>query len=322
MAVAHPTARQAKIAVTGSTGFIGSHLVPALLANRFRVMAIAKQGLDTGREGLETFASDIRSGEGLNDAFAGVEAVIHLAARCHIFRETDSDPLAAYRVVNVKGTSNVAQAASAVGARLFVHVSSIAAMGGGSEAIQDECSPCSPETPYGTSKLESEAVVRAVSAETGMRVVILRLPMAYGPSDKGNLPRLIRWAERGLPCLVFRPENMRSMIYVENVVAGILAVLNDVREESATYILKDREDCSSRTLFAAICRELNRQPVFLPIPSPLVRLGGMLSDDFRKLTGSFRVSAAKAEREIGFISPFSLEEGIARTVRWYRNSVR
>jgi nucleoside-diphosphate-sugar epimerase len=112
------------------------------------------------------------------------------------------------------------------------------------------------------------------------------------------------------------------MIYVENVVAGVLAAIKKAPEGTSAYILKDREDYSTRTVYSAICRELGKPQRFFPVPATLVRFGGMLSDDFRKVTGSFRVSSGKIEKELGYSPPFSLEEGIARTVAWYKRSAR
>jgi nucleoside-diphosphate-sugar epimerase len=104
------------------------------------------------------------------------------------------------------------------------------------------------------------------------------------------------------------------------VVAGVLASIKKAPEGIWTYILKDREDYSTRTVYSAICRELGKPPRFFPVPATLVRLGGMLSDDFRKVSGSFRVGSGKFEKDLGFSPPFSLEEGIARTVAWYRKT--
>jgi len=75
-------------------------------------------------------------------------------------------------------------------------------------------------------------------------------------------------------------------------------------------------------IYTSICRELGKVPRFLPLPSALGRIAGAISEDFRKVTSSFRVSSAKIREEIGFVPPVSGEEGIARTVQWYKRSVR
>jgi nucleoside-diphosphate-sugar epimerase len=310
-----------KIVVSGATGFLGSHLLPALLRAGHSVKALIEPGVSgVHLDSVESFAADIVSGYGLSTGFPGAEAVVHLAARNHVLKETSRDPLAAYRRVNVEGTRNVVHAASLAGARLFVHLSSVKAMGEESDSLLDEESPCVPKTPYGISKLESDDVVRVAAEKSGMSAVILRLPMVYGPGNKGNLPRMIRWAARGYPFPLFQPDNVRSMIYVENAVAGILVVLKSAPAGAATYILKDNEDCSTKTIYSLISKELGKRPRFLPVPAAVVRFGGILSEDFRKITGSFRVSSEKVERELGFIPPFSVQEGLARMVRWHMHS--
>ena len=311
-----------KILVTGASGFIGSHLVPALLNSGYEVRCMVEPRMGKPIPGAKVFEADISTGEGITEAISGADAVVHLAARKHVLKETARAPLAEYRRGNVDGTRNVIRAASGSGVKLFIHLSSVKAMGEESGSILDEESRCAPKTPYGISKRESEEAVREEAARGGMRAAILRLPMVYGPRNKGNLPRMIRWADKGLPFPLFQPENMRSMVYVGNVVAGIVAVLKNAQKGATTYILKDREDYSTRTVYGAICRELERKPRFVSVPAWAVRFGGMLSEDFRKLTGSFRMSSARIERDLGFSPPFSLEEGIARTVAWYKGSAR
>jgi nucleoside-diphosphate-sugar epimerase len=311
-----------KIAVTGGTGFIGSQLIPALLMNGHEIVCAVEPGTGEGRDGVKESPADIRTGEGIPEALSDADAVVHLAGRNHVLKETAVDPLAEYRQANVEGTRNVARAASLGDVKVFVHMSSVKAMGEESDRVDDETSPCLPKTPYGISKLESEEVVKGEVSNCGMRVVIFRLPMVYGPGNKGNLPRMIRWADRGLPFPLFQPDNLRSMVYVGNVVAGVIAILKAPPAGVSTYILKDGEDYSTRRIYSAICRELGKRPRFLPVPSAVVKVGGLISGDFRKVAGSFRVSSAKIEREIGFTPPFSLEEGIMRTVRWYKRSAR
>jgi len=314
-----------KIAVTGAAGFIGSHLGQALERAGHTVTRIVEGGTEVCAARSETVSADIVSGNNLLSALAGADGVVHLAARNHVLKETEKDPLAAYRRVNVDGTRNVIRAAARAGTKWFIHFSSAKAMGEGGEVVLDEDSACLPKTPYGISKLESEEVVRAEANGAGMVVAIFRLPMVYGPGNLGNLPRMIRWADRGLPFPLIQPDNLRSMVYVGNVVAAVLAVLESIRSGKTvqgTYIVKDEKDYSTRMIYSSICRELGKAPRFLPFPEVLGRIAGAVSEDFRKVTSSFRVSSAKIREELGFVPPYSGEEGIARTVRWYKSSVR
>ena len=310
-----------RIAVTGSTGFIGSHLIPALLHAGHEVTAVSEAGQKGELEEVKAIPVDVTTGEGLEEVFLGADAVIHLAARNHVLKDMAADPLAEYRRVNVEGTQHAVRAAIAAGTKTFLHFSSVKTMGEGSDAVLDEESVCAPKTPYGISKLESEEAVRTIAAGSGMHAAILRLPMVYGPRNRGNFPRLIWWARKGLPFPLFQPDNLRSMVYVGNVVAGVMTLLKRPPEGVSTYILKDSEDYSTRRVYSAVCHELRTTPRFVPVPAVATRIGGLFSEDLRKLAGSFRVSSAKIEKEIGFIPPFSFDEGVARTVRWSRNSV-
>src|SRR3990172_6816227 len=314
-----------RIAVTGCTGFIVFHIVPALTNAGHDVTGTVEPGVESGSSGVPLHTVDICTGSGLASAFAGCDAVIHLAARNHVLRERSKDPLSEYRKVNVEGTRNALSTASTAGVKIFLHMSSVKAMGEGSEKVLDEKEDCHPSTPYGISKLESEELVRSESEERGMWAVILRLPMVYGPGNKGNLPRMIRWADRGLPFPLVRPDNLRSMVYVGNVVAVVKAVLEAHAMGDAaprTYFVKDDADCSTRMIYSSICLELGKAPRFITLPAALGRLAGAISEDFRKVVSSFRVSSGKIREEIGFVPPFSAEEGIGRTVRWYRRSVQ
>jgi UDP-N-acetyl-alpha-D-quinovosamine dehydrogenase len=312
-----------KVAVTGAAGFIGSHLVPGLLFAGHDVTAVMEPGTDPQCGDVRLAVADVTTGEGLPESFFDVDAVVHLAARNHVLKETEKNSLSAYHRVNVEGTRNVIRAAVQAGTRWFIHFSSVKATGEGGETVFNEDSPCKPSTPYGISKLESEEAVRRAAEESGIRAIIFRLPMTYGPGNLGNLPRMIRWADRGLPFPLVQPDNLRSMVYVGNVVAAVKAVLEDHPAGGAaprTYIVKDDADYSTRMIYSLICRALGKVPRFLPLPSALGRVAGAISEDFRKITSSFRVSSAKIKDELGFVPPVSGEEGIKRTVEWCKRS--
>ncbi|MBE0558635.1 MAG: NAD-dependent epimerase/dehydratase family protein, partial [Proteobacteria bacterium] len=297
------------VAVTGAGGFIGSILVPALSDAGYSARPLVRigKGRESGRR--DAGEIDVATGEGLDKGFEGADAVVHLAARNQPFRERSKGILSEYRKVNVEGTRNVIRAAASSGVKTIIHMSSIKAMGEGSDGILEESGKCDPETPYGISKLESEEVVLSETKGTGMRGIILRLPMAYGPGNKGNIFRMLRWADRGYPFPIFPPDNLRSMIYVGNVAAGVMAVLKSPPVAGApcsTYILKDSVDYSTRMIYTVMCRAFGKSPRFLPLPKSLARLGSLVSEDFRKTTTSFRVGSEKISRELGFTPPFDI----------------
>ena len=310
------------VAVTGAEGFIGSGLVHALSTAGHSIRPLVRIGKGKFSNCTKTVEVDIATGEGLEGAFRGADVAIHLAAR-NIRREGLSTHLAdEYRRVNVEGTRNVVRAARTAGVRLIIHASSTKAMGEESGTAFDEDSPCMPRTPYGISKLESERAVREEVTGSSMAAVILRLPQVYGAGVGGKFLRMLRWADRGRPFPIVRPERMRSILYLGNLGAGVVTLLGAPVPPISTYFLKDREDVSFRTLYSAICAGLGKTPRFIMVPSIGVWFGMILSENVRNIAGSLQVSSVKFEREVGFSPPHSFEQAISETVEWYKRSAR
>ena len=310
------------VAVTGAEGFIGVRILPALSAAGHTVRPLGHRKQGRMSNGKEAAAVDVTTGEGLETAFEDVDAVIHLAARNLRKDGTSPGSVADYRRVNVEGTRNVIRAAGTAGVRLFIHASSTKAMGEESESILDEESPCTPRTPYGVSKLESERVVREEASDSSMAAVVLRLPPIYWAEVRGNFLRLLRWADSGRPFPITKPEGVRSILYLENLSAGVVALLAGPVSPFSIYLLKDREDVSFRALYSAICAGIGKAPLFVTVPSVAVWLGRGLSGNVRDVAGSFQVSSAKFEREFGFSPPHPMEEAVSEMVKWYRRSDR
>jgi nucleoside-diphosphate-sugar epimerase len=180
-----------RIVITGASGFIGSHLVPAVVGADHEIACILEPGAKNLLVGSRTFSVDITTDRGLSDVLIGAKVVIHLAARNHVLQETVKDPISEYRRINVEGTRNVVRAAKKQGVALFVHFSSIKVMGGTGAFLRNG----SPAFyPYGISKMESEEVVGP--RWTGWRWRgIIRLPMVMG-REQGE-PSARSWADRG-----------------------------------------------------------------------------------------------------------------------------
>jgi nucleoside-diphosphate-sugar epimerase len=322
--------------VTGATGFVGRHLTARLTEAGCPVRVLVRPGsANVGSGVLRGDVAGLDDEVGLRRALVGIDTVVHLAARVHVMRDAAGDPLAAFRQVNVEGTRALAAAAEEAGVRRFVFASSVKAMGeGGPEAYTEETAPL-PLDPYGVSKLEAERVLQERAESGALEVAIVRLPMVYGPGMKGNMLRLFRAVDRGLPLPFGRVSNRRSMLYVENAVDALLALGRVPIGGTETFLCSDREDVSTPDLVRSIGGALGRKVRLVNVPERWFRAGGRVGDRISRLVrvpltsaavdrllGSLFVDASKLERVAGFRPRFGVAEGLARTAEWYREGRR
>lgn len=317
------------VVVTGATGFLGLHLVPALIESGWDVRAVSRRPFAWSHS-VQHLVKDMADRNGLRDAVAGADAVVHLAARVHVMRDDTTDSLAAFRAVNVEGTRALLEESLSAGVARFVFISSVKAMGEATTEPWTEHSEPHPEDPYGVSKLEAEHMVCEMTRNTGMAGVILRLPLVYGPGMKGNMLRLFRLAERGLPVPVVGAKNRRSLVYVENVVHAVKTVLEHPSATGETFFVSDGPPVSTPDLVRAIARALGVRPRLVSVPRKLLRGIAMLGDllnrviDFPmpsaamdRLFGNLEVDAGKLTRVTAYTPPFDLNSGLARTAEWF-----
>ena len=324
------------VLVTGATGFVGRHLSAALAADALEVRGAVRSPFAPLPQGVRPFlVRGLSDRDGIATALAGVDTVVHLAARVHVMRESDPDPLRAFRAVNVEGTRVVLEEAARAGVRRFLFASSVKAMGEGGERVLTESSPASPADPYGISKLEAEELVREVAAREGMHAPILRLPLVYGAGVGGNMLRLFRLVDRGVPLPLGGVRNRRSMIYVGNLVEAMRSALRASAAAGEVFLVSDGADLSTPGLIRGIAAALGRPARLLPIPPSLFRLAGRAGDvvariapfpltsaAVERLLGSLAVDSTRLRTACGFVPPFSVEAGLRSTAVWYRASAR
>lgn len=308
------------ILVTGASGFVGRALCEALTAAgrppRIAVRAASPavpDAVPVGEVGPDT---DWRA------ALDGIRCVVHLVARTHVLQESAADPLSESRRINVQGTERLARAAAEWGVRRFVFLSSVKVNGERTDARPyTEDDPPAPEDAYGISKLEAEQALAAVTASTGLEVVVLRPPLVYGPGVKGNFLRLMDAIARGLPLPLASITNRRSLVHVGNLAGAIVVALDAPQAAGRTYLVSDGEDLSTPELVHAIARALDRRPRLLPFPPRMLEAAAALlgrGAEARRLTGSLQVDSSRIRRELGWRPPISLAQGLAETARWYR----
>jgi UDP-N-acetyl-alpha-D-quinovosamine dehydrogenase len=252
-------------------------------------------------------------------AVTGADAIVHLAARVHVMRERAADPLAEFRRANVESTELLAEEAASAGVRQLVLASTVKAVGEGNSTAWTEDTPPAPSDPYGASKLEAEHLVRATARRHGIRVVVLRFPLVYGPGVKGNMLRLFTLVDRGVPLPFGSVTNRRSLLYVGNLVAAVHAVLVNPLEGAETFFVSDGRDLSLPTLIRMIGEALGKSARLFSMPPGLLRWV-LPAAEAERLIGSLTVDGSRLSRMTGYRRPHSVEEGLRATADWYHTT--
>jgi nucleoside-diphosphate-sugar epimerase len=213
-----------KILVTGASGFVGKSLTAELVRQGHSVCAAVRtKGIAI--DGAEVVVVGEIDGEtNWTDALRNVDRVIHLAARVHVMSESSENPLAEFRRVNVDGTRYLAECAAKEGVKRFVYVSSVGVNGAKSSLPFMELDKPNPHKDYALSKLEAEQTLQKISADTTLEVVIVRPPLVYGFGAPGNFAQMMKVLSKSIPLPFASVKNMRSLIYVENLVKLFLEI--------------------------------------------------------------------------------------------------
>lgn len=308
-----------RMLVTGATGFVGRALFDQLtVAGHFIVPAVRRiSGLQN-----EHVIGEIGPSTEWLSALGGSDSVVHLAARVHVMSDVAQDPLALYRATNTEATLNLARQAAEAGVKRFVFISTIKVNGEGRDAPYRETDAAAPEDAYAISKWEAEQGLQRIAADTGLEVVILRPPLVYGPGVKANFLRLMRTVERGWPLPLRAIRNHRSLLYLGNFVDAIRVCVEHPAAVGQTFLLDDGEPVSKPDLIRALACAMGR-PARLPaVPVGVLELAGALLGKraaVGRLAGSLYVDSSAIRSRLGWIVPYTLQQGLAATVAdWQR----
>jgi nucleoside-diphosphate-sugar epimerase len=313
--------------ITGSNGFVGKALCAELLRQGQSVRA-AVRSTNPSVENVEVATVGSIDGKTeWSDALRGVDVVIHLAARVHVMKDIAADPLAEFLKVNLHGTSNLAEQAARAGVKRFVYASSIKVNGEQTTETQpfSESDKPNPQDPYGVSKWRAEQDLQRIAQETGLEIVIVRPPLVYGPGVKGNFISLLAAINRGIPLPLAGVNNARSLVFVGNLVDALIACATHPAAAGQTYLVSDGEDISTAMLVEKIANAVGCKSRAFYFPPALLRATAAVlgrSEQVDRLFGSLRVSAQKLRSELGWIPPFTLEQGLRATAGWYHSRLR
>lgn len=312
------------ILVTGASGLVGRSVCETLARHGHDVTALIRSGA-LGIEGVREWRHDAPDFDRLPESWPGdlsPDCVIHLAARVHMMRDEAPDPLAAFRETNVEGTLRVARAARAHGAPRMVFVSSVKAV-----AETDHGAPLAESAasdqldPYGQSKREAEDALWELGAQTGMEIVIVRPPLVYGPGVRANFLQMMNALWRGVPLPLGSIEAKRSLVYTENLADALMRCATDARAANACFHVADGDDLSVAQLLRDLGRHLGKPARLVPVPVALLHIAGKLTGrgaQIDRLTSSLRLDTALIRQKLSWQPPFTADQGLEATARWYR----
>lgn len=295
------------ILVTGGCGFIGSNLVARLLEMDYRVRVL--DNLSVGKRqnipaDVHLIVGDIRDEDVVSEAVAGVEAVIHLAAHTNVMESIEQPQLDFD--VNVRGIFNLLQGCIADGVQKLVFASSNAAVGEQEPPIAETAVPA-PLSPYGASKLSSEALCSAFSGSYGLRTIALRFANVYGPRSSHKesvVAKFFREALNNQQITIYDDGNQtRDLIYVDDICQAIILAMENDSATGVFHIGTGRE--------TKIIDLANRIKEIANSESNIVFEQPRKGEIIRNYS-----CIEKARRVLGFKPQTGLDEGLAKTYEW------
>lgn len=291
------------IAVTGASGFIGRHFQAHCSQQGQDLRTVSSSDLEQGGKNL----------------YSGIDAVVHLAGRAHVTRETAPDPVAEFRCANVELTKRVFADALAAGVRRFVFMSSIGVHGthSGDVAFTAADAPA-PVDLYAQTKCEAEQWLQASCAGHGMQLVIVRPTLVAGEGAPGNLARLARLILDGVPIPVVAGGGRRHLVGVRSIAE--LLRLSCVHPAAAgrVWLAADEPALTTAEMAYAISAGIGRRPRLVRLPVGLLRPVASLlgrSRDFTRISSSLLVDAHEARELLGWRAPIAIHDELAAVGR-------
>jgi nucleoside-diphosphate-sugar epimerase len=322
--------------ITGATGFIGSHLAEACLERGLAVRTIARPSSDTKRLdelGVAVLRGDLTDTSLVQRAVEGVDAVIHCAAKVG-----EWGPLSDYRLINVDATRALVEACHGRSLKRFVHMSSLGVYSYGHHYGTDETTPPPKKhiDGYTQTKVEAEQILLDAHKSSGLPVVVLRPGFVYGEREPKVLPKMLDALKNRRYAWIGSGNQLLNCIYVGNVVQATFLALENDKAVGQVFNLTDGEAVSRRRFIGAMVKTFGfAEPVTSIFPLWFAPAVAAIVEDFARMIGTkeppfatrFRLkllglnldfSVEKARRELGYQPRFGFDQGMERTLAWYK----
>jgi nucleoside-diphosphate-sugar epimerase len=319
-----------RIFITGATGFIGSHLARALVAEGHQLGVLvrpASERMDRLPAEAVVHTGDLLEPDSLTAGCEGAHAVVHCGAAVGV---TDREGL--YQRTNVEGTLHLLRAASAAGVERVIILSSGSVLGPVAVERADATTPLDPRSAYARSKAECERRSWAFAAASGLPLAIVRPPWVYGPDDFRTLG-LYRAIHRRWP-MPWRTEVPVHPVHIRDLVDGILGCLRAFPAvNGGTYHLAGPRPRAMREVVPLLAAAMGRKPP-PHVSARLVTRAAWWADGLGGRTGlelpltSRRLafflypnafSNHEAKRDFDYAPTIELERGMGEVLPWYRD---
>ncbi|MCT4716404.1 NAD-dependent epimerase/dehydratase family protein [Enterobacteriaceae bacterium H18W14] len=308
-----------KILVTGATGFVGSKLMTELKAKNYDVAGTSRRSLQTMPELINI--GDISEQTDWSRVLNGCDVVVHTAGRAHILKDQADDKLAEFRRVNRDATLKLAHDAKAAGVTHFIFISSIGVNGNATSGEPfSEASVPETTSDYAISKLEAELALKEQFADTSMAITVIRPALICGENAPGNIRRLLKLVESGIPLPFKGIKNKRGMVSLENIVSFIIACIENSLAKNEIFVLADKEKPTTEEIIHAFAQGMNKPARVIWFPSSIINVGLKAigkENLYEQLFGSLDIDATKASRLLNWQAPVTLYETMKKTAAFY-----
>ena len=308
-----------KVLVTGANGFVGCATSTRLQALPGLTVVRAVRRAMATPDPLAPYVSvgDLDGQTDWSLALAGVDAVVHTAARVHVMQEAAADPLTEFRRVNVRGTLNLARQAAQAGVRRLLFISSIKVNGevtfpGHPFTAHDRPAPVDA---YGISKHEAEEGLRNIALQTGVEVTIIRPPLVYGPGVKANFAALMRAVQRGRALPLGAVHNRRSLVGLDNLVDLVATCLVHPNAANQTFLVSDGQDLSTPELVQGLAHAAGVSAHLWPVPVWVLQAGAALlgrKAAVQRLCANLQVDISHTQTLLHWMPPVGVDTGLRR----------
>ncbi|MDO7975807.1 NAD-dependent 4,6-dehydratase LegB [Oceanotoga teriensis] len=312
-----------RVLVTGSEGFIGSHLTEYLVEKGYDVKGFVRYNSDNNwgwlenskyKKDIEVYTGDLRDFDSVYDAVKDVEAVFHLGALIAIPYSYLS-PMA-YIKTNVEGTYNILEAARKIGIKRVVQTSTSEIYGTAQYVPIDEKHPYNPQSPYAASKASADHLALSYYRSFGTPVTIVRPFNTYGPrqSARAIIPTIISQILAGKKQIKLGNLNpTRDLNYVKDTATGFLEVGLNEKTIGDVYNLGTGKEISIGDLAEKIIKLTGKK---VEIITDSQRLRPEKSEVERLLSNS-----DKSRNLTGWVPRYTLEEGLLETIEWIKSNL-